>query len=207
MSATSSNVKEVLEALRGFSRRREGGERCELCGVALGADHSHLWQRSGRRILCACDACAVLFTHREEGRNLIRIPRDARRLDSFRMDDAAWSALHLPIDLAFFVESSAEGHVIAYYPSPAGCTESLLHLDSWKEILGRNPMLLQMQADVEALLVDRTRGHRRYFLAPIDQCYKLTGIIRTEWQGFSGGDAVWREVDRFFESLAERAYA
>ena len=49
--------------------------------------------------------------------------------------------------------------------------------------------------------MNRTRGERRYFIAPIDQCYRLTGVIRKEWRGFSGGETVWQEVDRFFESL------
>ena len=46
-----------------------------------------------------------------------------------------------------------------------------------------------------------------YYIAPIDQCYRLTGIIRMEWRGFSGGEAVWRAVDGFFDSLKESARA
>lgn len=213
MSAPSSSVKSVFEALRGFSRPRAPKERCELCGLALGPEHPHLLQYSDGQILCACDPCAILFTHRERGaehdsgRKLIRIPRDARRLDHFDIDDMAWSALRLPIDLAFFLHRSSAGRVFAYYPSPAGSTESLLNLEAWNDIVRDDTALKQMQADVEALLVDRTRGHRRYFIAPIDQCYKLTGVIRMEWRGFSGGEAVWREIDRFFQTLTERSHA
>jgi hypothetical protein len=194
-------MKSAFEVLRGFSRRRASAERCELCSLAVGPDHPHVFECAKGRILCACNPCAILLAHRDGDRKLITIPRDARRLDSFVMDDAAWYALRLPIDLAFFVRNSAEGRIIAYYPSPAGSTESRLDFEAWDEIAGNNPMLEQMEPYVEALLVDRTRGHRRYFIAPIDQCYRLSGVIRTQWRGFSGGDEVWREVDRFFEAL------
>ena len=44
-----------------------------------------------------------------------------------------------------------------------------------------------MEDDVEALLVNRI-GHARgfsnpeYYLAPIDECFKLVGLIRSRWQ-------------------------
>lgn len=94
---------------------------------------------------------------------------------------------------------------MAYYPSPAGSTESLLNLDAWAGLARDNPELERMSADVEALLVNRTRGRRDYFIAPIDECYKLTGIIRTHWRGLSGGDEVWQQIDDFFSGLHERA--
>ncbi len=85
------------------------------------------------------------------------------------------------------------------YPSPAGATESLLSFDTWEEIERENPVLLEMEADVEALLVNRI-GHARgfsspeYYLVPIDECFKLVGLIRSRWQGLSGGTEVWREI-------------
>jgi hypothetical protein len=115
--------------------------------------------------------------------------------------------LLLPIDLAFFVNSSKAGRVVAYYPSPAGCTESLLSLEAWADIVRDNPVLERMQPDVEALLVNRTRERREYYIAPLDQCYKLTGLIRMNWQGFSGGEEIWREIEGFFGALRETAHA
>jgi hypothetical protein len=112
----------------------------------------------------------------------------------------------LPIDLAFFLHSTTAGRVVAYYPSPAGSTESLLNLNAWAGIARNNAVLERMSADVEALLVNRTRGRRDYFIAPIDECYKLTGIIRTHWRGLSGGDQVWQQIEHFFEGLRERAF-
>jgi hypothetical protein len=40
-----------------------------------------------------------------------------------------------------------------------------------------------------------------YFLAPIDTCYELVGLIRANWRGLSGGTEVWREVANFFAQL------
>jgi len=191
--------------LRRISRKEPVREHCELCHTALSGEHPHLLQLSNRQILCACQACAILFSHRSENRAFLRIPRDAQSLSAFIITDLDWAALRLPIDLAFFVRSSTDRRVIAYYPSPAGPTESLLDLDAWNDIVRNNPGLDRMEPDVEALLINRTRGRRDYFVAPIDQCYKLTGLIRRHWRGFSGGDDVWAEIERFFGRLRGQA--
>ncbi len=57
------------------------------------------------------------------------------------------------------------------------------------------------EPDVEGLLVNRISTPPQYYRAPIDQCFRLVGIIRTQWRGLSGGTDVWREIDRFFEEL------
>jgi hypothetical protein len=62
-----------------------------------------------------------------------------------------------------------------------------------------------MERDVEALLVNPARGASEHYLVPIDECYKLVGVIRTRWRGFSGGREVWDEIARFFEGLRLRA--
>ena len=43
------------------------------------------------------------------------------------------------------------------------------------------------------------------YRVPIDECYKLVGLIRTHWRGLSGGTEVWEEIGRFFDELRERA--
>ena len=49
-------------------------------------------------------------------------------------------------------------------------------------------------------------GDRRlYYLAPIDVCFELVGLMRMHWRGLSGGEEVWREIDQFFERLQARA--
>jgi hypothetical protein len=213
----ANSKKTVFGALRGFRRSSQGSaknERCGLCGAGLGSRHAHLLDRAAGNIVCACGACAVLFNHRGEAGKLLRIPDEARRLPDFQMSDAEWSGFMLPIDLAFFVKQSSGANAVrAFYPSPAGNMESLLALETWEGLVNENPALSHMLPDVEALLVNRTRGHRDYLVAPIDQCYKLTGLIRLHWRGLSGGEEVWREIDTFFEQLSqgehreERAYA
>jgi hypothetical protein len=126
------------------------------------------------------------------------------------LTDAQWESLLIPINMAFFFHSSVEGRVIPLYPSPAGAVESLLPLDAWNEIVYENPVLGRLQPDIEALLVNRV-GHARamteaeYYIAPIDQCYKLVGLIRANWKGLSGGPEVWIEIARFFSELRSRS--
>ena len=86
-----------------------------------------------------------------------------------------------------------------------GPTESLLKLETWQELEEANPVLKEMVHDVEALLVNRTRGVREHFLVPMDQCYSLVGLIRMHWKGLSGGKEVWEEIESFFEELRKRS--
>jgi hypothetical protein len=86
-----------------------------------------------------------------------------------------------------------------------GPTESLLGLEAWTELQRDNPVLRDMEPDVEALLVNRARGARQHFLVPIDECYRLVALIRTHWRGFTGGKDVWQEITRFFDELERRS--
>jgi hypothetical protein len=194
----------ALAALRRFARPRAVVGRCELCGLALPAEHPHLVELSSRRLVCGCAACATLFDNQSRARYR-RVPLRVRYLASFRLDEARWAGLALPINLAFFFNSSAAGKTLVYYPSPAGPTEATLDFESWAEIVRDNPVLNELEPDVEALLVNRIGEAREYYLAPIDECYRLTGLIRVHWRGLSGGTEVWEEIESFFRSLKERA--
>jgi hypothetical protein len=200
---SGNTARGSLAALQRFVRQpRENTELCELCAAPVAPVHQHLLELDKRRIACACDACAVLFGGNARQRYR-RIPRDSRRLSSFMMDDQEWESLLIPINLAFFVYSSAAGRTIAQYPSPGGVMESSLDLEYWNEVVERNPVLRQFEPDVEALLVNRLSVSPKYYRAPIDQCFRLVGIIRTHWRGLSGGQEVWAEIDRFFRELAQ----
>lgn len=194
-----------LEALRRFARPpvEANVEQCDFCSVALPPNHRHLLEVGTRKIICACDACALRFDT-AVGRFKL-IPRDSRRLPDFHLTDAQWERFSLPIALAFFYRDSAADKVIALYPSPAGATESLLPIASWKSVAAENPILGEMQPDVEALLVNRLNNSREYYLAPIDVCFELVGLIRVHWRGFSGGDKVWHEIEQFFARLKDAA--
>ena len=192
-----------LSALRRFVRQRAVVERCEMCSAELAADHQHLIEPSSRQLVCACDACAILFSGQVE-KKYRRVPRRIQYLADFRITDVQWDNLMLPINLAFFFKSTPDGKQVALYPSPAGPTESLLALDAWDEIVQDNAILKEMEPDVEALLVNRVGSTRQYYLVPIDECYKLVGLIRAHWRGLSGGAEVWKEIERFFDELKER---
>jgi len=199
----------AFATLRQFVRKRPNVERCELCAIALPHEHQHLIEPIQRKLVCACEACSILFSH-QAGLKYKRVPRRVRWLSNFKMSDAQWEAMRIPIDMAFFYHSTPEGRVAAFYPSPAGATESLLPLESWNEIARENPALNEMEADVEALLVNRVGHPRRtgaaiYSIVPIDECYKLVGLIRTHWKGFGGGTEVWQEIEKFFGELRAKA--
>ncbi len=198
-----------FSALRQFARREQRPvERCELCSLDLRPDHPHLIELSRRKLLCTCDACALLFSG--QATKYKRVPRRFHALPRFHLSDAEWNGLMVPINMAFFFQNSLEDRVIAMYPSPAGATESLLALESWNDIVERNPVLNGMEADVEALLVNRlgySRGYSaaEYYLLPIDECYKLVGLIRMHWKGLAGGTEVWQKLGEFFASVKQRS--
>jgi len=211
MTAPSSGTlprASSLAGLRQLARKRTPVERCEMCSRELAADHQHLIEPENRKLICACDACAILFTTRA-GTKMRRVPRRVRFLPNFRMTDVQWNSLMIPIEMAFFFHSSPHGRVVAFYPSPAGATESLLALETWNEVGSGNPVLAEMTPDVEALLVNRVGASRgvpaAYYIVPIDECYKLVGLIRLHWRGLSGGTEVWREITSYFAALKQRA--
>lgn len=209
--------------LRRFAREEEppseaAAMHCELCSEQIAPSrHRHLLDMTSRQVACACDACALLFQDDRASAfstsEYKLIPRDARALPDFRMTDLQWNRLGLPINMAFFVRRTPDGdasdaldeEITARYPSPAGGTESLLPLEAWDAIVAENPVLEQMKPDVEALLVNRVDGVEEYYLAPIDTCYELVGLLRLHWRGFSGGKKVWDEIERFFDRLDNKA--
>jgi Family of unknown function (DUF5947) len=197
----SGNHETVFTTLRRFARPRVvAPKRCELCSVGLAAEHRHLLEMSNGQIVCACDSCAFRFQAVLDGRFKL-IPRDVRSLPDLDLTDVEWERLALPINLAFFFRSTPENKTKAMYPSPAGATESLLPLQAWDSLVASNPALVPLEPDVEALLVNRVGTKREYYLAPIDVCFELVGLIRVHWRGLAGGEIAWEEIDKFFSRL------
>ncbi len=179
-----------------------------MCSAPLGSNHPHLFELSTRNIVCACDPCSLLFDGRTTGKYK-RVSRRILLLENFQLSDAAWASLMIPINLAFFFYSTPYQRMVALYPSPAGAIESEAGLNAWSEIVRENPVLAGIEPDVEALLVNRVPSARSgepaaYFVAPIDECYRLVGLIRTQWKGLSGGSEVWDEIAHFFSVLRAR---
>ncbi|HET9078076.1 MAG TPA: DUF5947 family protein [Acidimicrobiales bacterium] len=179
-------------------------ERCELCGVTVPDAHRHLVDLDRRDLLCACQACALLFSDPGAGRYRL-IPDRVRSAADAALTDAEWEDLQIPVGMAFFFRHSTLGRWAAFYPSPAGATESVLALDAWRAVVDRSPTLSALTPDTEALLVRRTRDRSDSYVVPIDTCYLLVGLVRTLWRGFDGGREVHDAIDSFFAGLDRRA--
>ncbi|MDB5301624.1 MAG: hypothetical protein JWO87_3287 [Phycisphaerales bacterium] len=199
-----TGVRNPIATLRRLARPKPVEERCELCSAALAQEHQHLLQPANRQLFCACDACAVLFGNGQTGQYR-RVPRRIEHWPDFQIGDVQWDSLGIPITLAFFFHSTPAQQVMAMYPSPAGATETMLAADVWQLLVDDNLALAELEPDVEALLVNRVGGARDYYRAPIDECFKLVGLIRTHWRGLHGGNEAWAQIGRFFESLKARS--
>jgi hypothetical protein len=126
------------------------------------------------------------------------------------MTDEQWDDLMIPVNMAYFFHSTSAHRVMAFYPSPAGPMESTLALDGWDALVSSNPILNELEPDVEALLINRVKNrggesYREHFIVPIDACYELVGLIRLKWKGLSGGEEVWKAIAEFFAGLQKRA--
>lgn len=196
---------QAFQTLRRLVPKADSAEHCGLCRQTLALQHDHLMSPRTRRLVCSCQACAILFDN--PAAQYRRVPKRILFLPDCDISDSEWDALMIPIGIAFFVKQSigdgGSSCIAAYYPSPAGPVESLLSLDSWQEIASRNAELDRLECDTEALLVNRPA--RESFLLPIDQCYRLVGLMRTHWKGLSGGAKVWREIQLFFAEMKVRA--
>ena len=208
-TSASSRLRRLAQRTHEQEQQQEqaaGEERCELCGAQIGPEHRHLVNLSSRALMCSCRPCSLLFDQQGSGGGRYKLVPD-RRLDieDFELDEALWQSLRIPVDMAFFFYSSQVERVVAFYPGPAGATESQLDLNAWRQLEAANPVLEGLEPDVEALLVNRAGGARHHWLVPIDDCYDLVGLMRTHWDGLSGGQEVWTQIGGFFERLGLRA--
>lgn len=182
------------------------GEACEFCNAALGEPHGHVVQLEHRRLMCACRPCYFLFAPEGAAAGKYRaVPERYRAFGAQAFSHGQWDRLQVPVDMAFFFHNSSQGRTVAFYPSPAGATESLLPMETWAELLRENPALQELQPDVEALLIYRRRGTFECYLVPIDACYALVGRVKRFWKGFDGGQDAWREIEAFFDGVREQA--
>ena len=205
---TTAGSVDVLRRVLDRQRRTVPGERCEMCATPIPDQHAHVVNVESRNLLCTCRACYLLFTSEGAAQGKFRaVPDRYLYAPSFAFGDAQWDALEIPVRIAFFFLNSSLGRVVAFYPSPAGATESQLPLEAWQEVVQANPVLETLAPDLEALLVYGRRDRSGFdcFLVPIDACYELTGIVRQRWRGFDGGEEAWREIEAFFTRLREKS--
>jgi len=180
----------------------EEQEKCEVCGSSIAVDHRHLLELGERRILCSCEPCIAMRSGLE---NYCPVGTRFVWLENVEFPNELWAAFQLPIGLAFFFRSTGVNAVVALYPSPAGATESELHLESWEKLVGLNPILENLESDSEALVVNRMGEAHQHAIVPIDECYRLVGLIKSTWEGISGGPAIENSVPKFFEYVRHKA--
>ena len=193
----------------------QAGERCEMCSEPIRDEHQHVVNVDGRQLMCVCRACYLLFTDNHADLRYRAVPDRYLAFDGFALDRRAWEALQIPVGVAFFFTNSALERTVAFYPGPAGATESQLDMDAWNAIRGADSRVGLLIDDVEALLVrvpearagsaDAESCEPQTYLVPIDACYEFVGRLRLLWHGFDGGQQVREFITEFFEHLADRS--
>lgn len=184
------------------------GERCEMCAATIPESHQHVVNVRERQLLCVCRRCYLLFVDSDAELRFRAVPERYLSFPDLELAPADWDELQIPVGLAFVFRNSLSRKTIAFYPGPAGATESELPLEAWDGIVDANPLLGQLCADTEALLLrisERGPGPAECFLVPIDACYQLIGELRRVWRGFDGGQDASRVVDAFFRTIRTRS--
>jgi hypothetical protein len=180
-----------------------------MCAELLPDDHGHVVDLDARSLMCTCRGCYLLFTVDGAGGTRYRaVPDRYVSFPDVRLSPGQWDALQIPVNVAFFFVNSTLGRVAAFYPSPAGATESLLPLETWDDVVAAHPQLGTLAPDVEAILVHAVGPDRRQpecFLVPIDACYELVGQLRLLWRGFDGGAEAHAALAAFFDGVRARA--
>jgi len=188
-----------VAALRGLAGHSAPVEHCDLCGATL-----DLIEADAKRLLCACVPCALLFGD-QSARRYRRVPEQVALLASFRLEPAQWDALRIPINIVFFFRSAAQRRWIAMYPGPGGAIESQLDLSAWEDLVQANPALAELEDDVEAVLLNRLNGAAECFRIPIDRCYALVGLMRSNWRGIGGGSETELAISNYVTALRAEA--
>ena len=80
--------------------------------------------------------------------------------------------------------------------SPAGSSRSTrarparpspsCYLEAWNELVAANPILADLEPEVEALVVNRLVDPHGFAIVPIDRCYELVGMIKATLGGDLG---------------------
>jgi hypothetical protein len=201
----------VLARIRGTQPRPRPrpGERCDLCAVPIADEHEHVVDLEQRSLLCTCHGCFLLLAPDGAGGGRYRaVPDRYLSFSDVELSPGQWDSLQIPVSVAFFFVNSTLGRVAAFYPSPAGATESLLSLDTWDDVAAAHPDRATLRPDVEAFLVRSGRpggGGVECYLVPIDACYEMVGQLRRLWRGFDGGQEAHDALDAFFDKVRARA--
>lgn len=200
---------DVLARIRaGRTAAQAAGERCEMCAEPIADEHQHVVNVEGRQLMCVCRGCYLLFTDTDAELRYRAVPDRYLSFPDFGLDRLGWEALQIPVGIAFFFSNSALGRSVAFYPGPAGATESELDLAAWNNVRKSDARVDLLAPDTEALIVrvpDDETAPPQCYLVPIDACYEFVGRLRLLWHGFDGGQQVRGFIEEFFEKIAARS--
>jgi Family of unknown function (DUF5947) len=201
-----SSPFDVLSRINSRRPAPQTGERCEMCAEQIADEHQHVVNVAGRQLMCVCRGCYLLFTEPGAELRYRAVPDRYLALPGLTLDRRGWEALQIPVGLAFFFRNSALDRFVAFYPGPAGATESELDLQAFDDLTAGDARLASMADDVEALLIRVPDSVApECFLVPIDACYEFVGGLRMLWRGFDGGRQAREFVDGFFAQVAKRS--
>jgi Family of unknown function (DUF5947) len=219
--STAGRAGVPLAALRRATRTRPApatAQRCDMCAAPIEPEHPHVVDLQSRALMCSCRPCYLLFTDVHADLRYRAVPERYLSFPGPALDERSWDELQIPVGLAFLFRNSVQGRLVAFYPGPAGATESELPLAAWERIVAQNPRFTVLRDDVEALLVRRPGGSRgpgapgavdpadgACHLVPIDACYELVGQLRMLWRGFDGGREAHDAIDAFFTRVRARS--
>ncbi|MDQ2846021.1 MAG: DUF5947 family protein [Actinomycetota bacterium] len=202
------NPLDVIAKISSGRRPAPVGPRCEMCGEPITEAHQHVVNTEQRSLLCACRPCYLLFTAERAALKYRAVPDRFLTFPNFRLGPGQWDDLEIPVNLVFAFQNGSLDGISAFYPGPAGATESTLPLTSWKRVVAENPALSVLQPDVEALLLrapPHGEGDYECYLVPIDSCYELIGRLRQVWRGFDGGAQARQQIEDYFEEIRRRS--
>jgi hypothetical protein len=187
-------------------------ERCEMCAEPIAETHQHVVNLESRVLMCTCRGCYLLFAVEGAEQRYRAVPDRYLCFPDFTLGPGQWDELEIPVGLAFLFRNSVQNRIVAFYPGPAGATESELPLAAWDSVVAANPQLATLERDVEALLIrapDHSRGQSSADftcnVVPIDACYELVGRLRRLWRGFDGGQDAHDAMDAFFATVSARS--
>ena len=124
-----------------------------MCSEPIADEHQHVVNVEGRQLMCVCRGCYLLFTDTDAKLRFRAVPDRYLVFPGFR---AGPPALGGPADtgrVGVLFPNSSLDRTVAFYPGPAGATESELDLAAWNDIRAADPRVDMLADDTEAVLV------------------------------------------------------
>ena len=92
-----------------------------------------------------------------------------------------------------------DGVVAAFYPEPDGRDRVAARARRVGELERATRCWRRSSRTSRRCSSTAPSGAREHWLVPIDDCFRLVGLIRTHWRGLTGGREVWAGDRGFFE--------